>query len=147
MENRQHGDGPAEIVGHQHEAAGRNDAHERWPRAAGGHGVEQLEFPVCSIDREYTDRAFLVFPHPIRFIGGIKAGTRGIQSKTARARAHLVDSSRRHGPGLAIHQKDVNPATIAGREINLSRQHIAQRRAEGSDVGEKWLVGLSRLRL
>src|SRR5437588_87990 len=35
------------------------------------------------MDGEGTDRAFLVFAHPIRFIGGIQVGSGGIQSQTS----------------------------------------------------------------
>ena len=70
-----------------------------------------------------------------------------IQSQAARARAHLVDAGGRHRPGGAIHLKEVNAATIAGRQIHLGRQHIAERRTEGSDIGEEWSGGFVRLRL
>ena len=44
-------------------------------------------------------------------------------------------------------RKQVNPATIAGRQVHLGRQHVAERRTEGPDVGEEWPVGDRRLRL
>ena len=40
--NRQHRDGAAKIVGHQHEPSGRMDAHIGGTGAAGANGVEQL---------------------------------------------------------------------------------------------------------
>jgi len=83
--------------------------------SAGPNGVEQFQFPVGSIDGEGADRAVFVFAHPIRFIGGIQASSRSIQSQAARARAHFVDAGGRHRPGGAIHVKEVNAATIAGR--------------------------------
>ena len=146
-QNRQHRDGAAKIVGHQQEPSGRMDAHIGGTGAAGTNGVEQLQFPVRPIDGEGTDRAFLVFAHPIRLIGGIQAGSGGIQSQAARARAHLVDAGGRHRPGGAIHLKEVNAATIAGRQIHLRWQHIAERRTEGSDIGDEWPGGFARLRL
>jgi len=73
-------------------------------------------------------------------------GSLGIQSQTARAGAHLVDASGCHCPCGTIHLKNVNAATIAGRQINLGRQHISERRAEGSDIGEKWSGGFFGLK-
>ena len=145
--NRQHRDGAAKIVGHQHEPSGRMDAHISGTGTAGANGVEQRQFPVGSIDGEGADRAFLVVAHPIGFIGGIQAGSGGIQSQAARARAHLVDAGGRHRPGGAIHLEEVNAATIAGRQIHLRRQHIAERRTEGSDIGDERPGGFCRLRL
>src|SRR5713226_8556687 len=110
-------------------------------------GKLELLNTVRSIDGEGTDRAFLVFAHPIRFIGGIHPGSGGIQSQAARARAHRVDASGRHCPGGAIHLKEVNAAPITGRQIHLGWQHIAERRTEGSDIGEEWSGCFSRLRL
>ena len=57
-----------------------------------------------------------------------------------------MDAGGRHRPGGAIHLKEVNAAAIAGRQIHLGRQHIAERRAEGSDIGEERFGGFSRLR-
>ena len=113
--NRQHRDGAARIVGHEQEPPGWMDAHIGGTSAAGTNGVEQLQSPVGAIDGEGADRAFLVFAHPIRFIGGIQARSGGIQSQATRARAHFVNASGRHGAGGAIHLKEVNAATIAGR--------------------------------
>jgi len=47
----------------------------------------------------------------------------------------------------AIHLKEVNAAPIAGRQVHLGWQHIAERRTEGSDIGEKWSCGSFRLPL
>ena len=120
------------------------DAHIGGTGPAGTNRVEQLQFPVGPIDGEGADRAFLVFAHPIRFVGGIQAGSGGIQSQATRARAHLVDASGRHRSGGAIHLEEVNAATIAGRQIHLGRQHIAERRTERSDIGDQGPGGFSR---
>jgi hypothetical protein len=40
----------------------------------------------------------------------------------------------------------VNAATIAGRQIHLRGQHIAERRAEGSDIGDEGSGTASGLR-
>src|SRR5260370_15784323 len=58
-----------------------------------------------------------------------------------------MDASGRHRPGSAVHLKEVDATTIAGRQIHVGWQHMAERRTEGSDIGEEWPVGFSRLRL
>jgi hypothetical protein len=90
------------------------DAYIGRTSPAGTNGVEQLQFPVGSIDGEGTDRTFLSFAHPIRFIGGIQASSGRIQGQTAWARADFVDAGGCHLPGGAVHVKKVNAATIAG---------------------------------
>ena len=136
-QNRQHRDGAAEIVGHQQEPPGRMDAHIGRTGAAGRTVLSSVNCP-SAIDGEGADRAFLVLAHAVRLIGGIQAGSGGIQSQAARARAHLVDAGGRHRPGGAIHLKEVNAAAIAGRQIHLRRQHVAERRTEGADIGHEW---------
>ena len=103
--------------------------------------------PVCLIDGEGADRAFPVFPHAIRLIGGIKSGSGRIQSQAARACSHLVNAGGRHRPGGAIHLEKVYAATIAGRQIHLRWQHVAQRRTEGADIGNESPTDFIRLRL
>ena len=113
------------------------DAHIGRTGAAGADGVEQLQLPVGPIDGEGADRALLVVAHPIGLVGGIQAGSGGIEGQAARARAHLDDRRRRHRPGGAIHPEEVDAAAIAGRQIHLGRQHVAERRAEGADIGQQ----------
>ncbi len=146
-QNRQHRHGAAKVVGHQQELSGRMDAHIGRTGAAGANRVEQLQLPVRRTDCEGADRAFLVVTHPIRFIGGIQSGSRGIHSQAAGARAHLVDADGRHCPGGAIHLEQVYAATIAGRQIHLRWQHIAERRTERADIGNQWPTGFVRLSL
>ena len=95
------------------------------------------------MDGVCTHGAIFFFSHSIRFIGGIQSSSGGIQSQAARARAHFVDASRRHRPGSTIHVKEVNAPAISRWQIHLSRQHIAERRTEGSDIGEEWFGGCS----
>ena len=64
--------------------------------------------------------------------------------QAARARSHLVDAGGRHRPGGAIHPEEVDAATIAGRQIHLRRQHVAERRAEGADIGDERPAGFVR---
>ena len=47
----------------------------------------------------------------------------------------------------AINLKEVNAATIAGWRVHLGWQYIAERRTEGSDIGDKWPGGFARFRL
>ncbi len=123
------------------------DAHKRGTGTAGTDGVERLEFPVGAIDGESTDRAFFVFAHSIRFIGGIQAGSGGIQapgssgSFPSRGRRRASTSRWRDSP------ERVDAATIARRQIHLGWQHIAERRTEGTDIGEQRSVGFHRSRL
>ena len=140
-QNRQDRDGAAEIVGHQQEPSARMHADIGRAGAAGTNGVEQLQFPVVSIDGEGTDRAFFFVAHSIRLIGGIQARSGSIQGQAARARAHLKDAEGRHRAGGAVDLEDVDAATIAGRQIDLGWQHVAQRRTESSDVGDEWFGG------
>jgi pimeloyl-ACP methyl ester carboxylesterase len=146
-QNRQHRDGAPEIIGHQHEPSGGMDADKCGPGAPGTNGVERLQLPVRSIDGESTDRAFLVITHPIRLIGGVQAGSGGIQGQAARARPRLVDAGGRHRPGVAIHLKEMDAAAIAGGQVHLGPQHVAKRRAEGSHIGDEWSGRFSRMRL
>ena len=44
-------------------------------------------------------------------------------------------------------RKQVDAAAIAGRQIHLRRQHIAERRAEGADIGDERPGGFVRSRL
>ena len=122
-------------------------AHIGGPGPAGTDGVEQFQLPVSAVDREGADRAFVAFAHPVRLVGGIQAGPGGIQSQATRTRPQLIDAARRQGPGGAIHLKQVNAASISGRQIHLRRQHVAERRAERAHVGHERPLGLGRLRL
>ena len=94
--------------------------------------LSERQMPVRPIDGEGADRAFLVVAHPIGLVGGIQPGPGGIQGQAARARPHLVNAGGRHRPGGAIHLEQVDAATIAGRQIHLRRQHVAERRTEGA---------------
>ena len=122
-------------------------AHIGGPGAAGRDGVEQSQLPVGAVDREGADRAFLAFAHPVGFVGGIQAGPGGVQRQAARAGPQLVDAARRQGAGGAIHCKQVNAASVSGRQIHLRRQHVAERRAERAHVGHQGVSRLGRLRL
>ena len=53
----------------------------------------------------------------------------------------------RHRPGGAVHPEDVDAAAVARRQIHLGRQHVAERGAEGSDVGEQRPGAIVRLPL
>ena len=121
-------------------------AHIGGTGAAGTNGVEQRQVPVSPMDGKCADRAFLVVAHPIRLIGGIQAGSSGIQSQAAGAGAHLDDRRRRHRPRGTIHLKEVNAATIAGWQIHLGWQDIAERRTKGPDIGDERLGGFARIR-
>ncbi len=109
--------------------------------------LSSFSFPSARSMAKALTVPSLSFAHPIRLVGGIQAGAGGVQGQAARARAHLVDAGGRHRPGGAIHPEEVNAATVAGRQIHLGRQHVAERRTEGADVGEERLVGFLRLRL
>ena len=76
-------------------------------------------------------------PDPVGLVGGIQAGSGGVQRQATRARAHLVDAGGRHRPGGAIHLEEVDAAAIAGRQVHLRRQHVAERGAEGADIGQQ----------
>ena len=145
-QDRQHRHGAAEIVGHQHEPSRRMDAHISRAGAAGADGVEQRQMPVGPIDGEGADRAFLVVAHPVGLVGGIQAGPGGIQGQAARAGPHLVDAGGRHRPGGAIHPEEVDAAAVAGRQVHLRRQHVAERGAEGADIGDERPGGFVRSR-
>ena len=108
--------------------------------------LSNVKLPVCPIDGEGADRAFLVVTHPIGLIGGIQSGSGGIQDQAARACSHLVNAGGRHRPGGAIHLEQVYAATIAGRQIHLRWQHITERRTEGADIRDEWPAGFLRSR-
>ena len=114
--------------------------------AAGPHGVEQFQFSVGPTDGKRADGALLVVASPIGFVGGIKAGTRGIERQATRARAHLDDAHGRHRAGGAIDLEEMDAAAVAGRQIHLGRQRVAKRSAEGPDIGDKRPGGLARSR-
>jgi hypothetical protein len=57
-----------------------------------------------------------------------------VDRQATRARSHLVNGDGRHRTGFAIHPKQMNAAAIAWRQIDLSRQHVVERRAEGADI-------------
>ena len=120
------------------------EAHVGRAGAAGADGVEQLQRPVGPVDGEGADRALLVVAHPVGLVGGVQAGAGGVQGQAARAGAHLVDAGRRHRPGGAIHPEEVDAAAVAGRQVHLGRQHVAERGAEGADVGEERPGGFAR---
>ena len=122
------------------------DAHKCRPGAAGADGVERFEFPVRPIDGEGSDRAFFVFAHPIRFIRGIEVGSGGIKHQATRARAHFVDAGGGQGPGAAIRLEEVNAAAISRGQVHLGWQHVAERRTEGTDIGEQRCIGFCRTR-
>ncbi len=144
--DRQHRHGAAEVVGHQHEPSGRMDAHIGRTGAAGANGIEQRQLPVGRIDGEGADRSLLVVADPIGLIGGIEPGSVGIPDQAARAGSHLVNAGGRHRPGGAIHPEEVDATTVAGREIHLRRQDIAERRAEGADIRHERPPGFVRSR-
>jgi hypothetical protein len=120
------------------------DAYVRGPCPAGTNGVEQLQFPVGSIDGESADHAFLGLAHAIRFIGGIETRSGGVQSQTTRARAHLVDAGGRQRSGGAIHLKEVDAATVAGRQVHLGWQDVAKGRTKRADIGDERSGGFFR---
>ena len=93
--------------------------------------IWQILYPIILVSFGF------VFAHPIRLVGGIQARSGGIQGEATRACAHLVDASGRHRPGGAVYLKEVNAATVTGRQIHLGWQHIAQRRTECSDIGDE----------
>jgi hypothetical protein len=105
FKDRQHRDGPPEVVGHQDEPPGRVDAHVCGAGTAREGGVEGLQFPGGEIDGERTDRTFLLVAHLVRLIGRIQARARGVEHHATRARAHLVDIGGRHRSGITIHVK------------------------------------------
>ena len=92
-QDRQHRHRAAEVVGHQQVTSAGMHADISRAGAAGAHGVEQLQSSVGPIDGKGADGALLVVAHPIGLIGGIEAGSRGIQGQAARARAHLDDAA------------------------------------------------------
>ena len=136
-QDRQHRDGAAEVVGDQHETSRRVDADVGRAGAAGADGVQQLQLPVRPIDREGADRPFLLLADPVGLVRGVQAGAGGVQRQAARARSQLMDAGRRQRPGGAVHVEEVNAAAVAGRQVHLRRQHVAERRAEGADVGHE----------
>src|SRR5262249_9220690 len=115
IQDRQYRDGTPEVVGHQDEAPGRVDAHEGGAGTAGPGGVERLQFPGGRIAGERADGAFLLVAHPVRLVGRVQAGSRGVKYQATRAYTHLVDAGSRHRPGVAIDLKDVDAAPVAGR--------------------------------
>ena len=121
------------------------DAHIGRAGSAGADRVQQRQMPVCPIDGEGADRAFLVLPHAIRLIGGIQSGSGRIRSQAAWACTHFVNTDGRHRPRDAIHLKKVYAATIAGRQIHLRWQHIAKWRTEGAHIGNEWTAGFIRV--
>lgn len=121
-------------------------AHVCRPGAAGTDAIEQSQLPVSPVDSEGADRAFVAFAHPVRLVGGIQAGPCGIQSQAARTRTQLADTARCQAPGGAIHLKQVNAASISGRQIHLRRRHVAQWRTECAHIGHKRPPGFGRRR-
>ena len=69
---------------------------------------------------------------------------RGVQGEATRAGAHLVDADRRHRAGRAVDLEDVNAAAVAGRQIDLGRQNVVERRTEGADVGDERFGSFNR---
>ena len=59
----------------------------------------------------------------------------------------VVDAGGRHRPSGAIHLEEVDAATVAGRQIHLRRQHIAERRTEGAHIGDERPRGFAPLRV
>ena len=55
-----------------------------------------------------------------------------------------MDAGGRQRPGGAIHLEEVDAAAVAGRQVHLRRQHVAERRAEGADIGEERPGGLGQ---
>ncbi len=123
------------------------DAHVSRTGTAGPDGIEQRQTPVRPIDGEGADRALLVGTHPIGLIGGIQPGPGAIQGQATRAGPHLVDAGGRHGPGGTIHPEKVDASAVAGRQVHLRRQHVAERRAERADISNQRPNGFVRWRL
>ncbi len=137
FEDWQHRDRSPEIVGDQHEPPGWVEAHEGGAGSAGSDGVEQFEFPVRSVDGEGADGTLLRFAEAIRFVGGIEARAGSVQSQATWARAHRVDTGGRHHPVSAVHPEEVDAPAVAGRQVHLGRQHVAERGTEGPDIGDE----------
>ena len=140
-QNRKHRHGPAEIIGHQQESSGRVNAHIGGAGAARRTVLSSLNCPSARLMANALAVPSSAFTRPVRLIRRIQAGPRGIQSQATRARPQLVDAARCQGPGGAIHLKQVNAAAIAGRQIHLCRQHIAERRTEGAHIGHERPLG------
>ena len=146
-QHRNHRDGPAEVVGHQQVSPAGMHADVCRPGAAGTHRVEQLQASVGTVDGEGADAALIVVPDAIGLVGGVETRARRVEGEATRARAHLDDARRRHGPGGAIDPKKMDAAAVSGREIHLGRQRAAQRRAEGADIRDQGRRGAPPARL
>ena len=143
-ENRQHRHRAAEIIGHEHESPRRMNAQIRRPRAAGRNRAQRRELSVRAINGEGTRRALLHVARVIRLVSRIETSARGVHSQTARAAVHFMDARGRERAGSAINAKQMNPAAVPRGQIDLRREHIAQRRAERADIGDKRTGAISR---
>jgi hypothetical protein len=142
----QHRNGTSEIVRDQQEPAGRMEADVRGTGAAGRHGVEQIQLSVGAIDGERADRALLLVADAVGLVGGIEARAGGIHRQAARARTHLDDAGGSHRSRRTVHAEDVDAAAVAGRQVHLGLQHVAERRAERPHVGDEGRTGVARVR-
>ncbi len=133
----EHSHGTAEVVGDEQVVSARVHADIGRPGAARTHGVQQLQLSVGPIDGERGDAALLVVADPIGLVRGIEAGAVAAEGEATRARADLDCAEGRHRSSGAIDPKEMNATAIPRRQIDLRRERVAKRGAEGPDIADQ----------
>lgn len=121
------------------------DAQISGPRAAGAHGVEQRQLSVGAIHGKCADGSGVIFPLLFRLIGRIQAGSCGVEHQAIRACGLFKYSAWRQRPRGAIHLKEMNAASVAGRQIHLTRADNGERGAKRADVSHERPLRSGRL--
>ena len=89
--------------------------------------LSNVKFPVRPIDGEGADRPFLVVAHAGRLIGGIETGSGRHSEPGSSGLCPSRGCRRAPSPAGAIDPEKVYAPAIAGGQIHLRRQHVAER--------------------
>src|SRR5262249_7257612 len=119
---------PTEVIRHKDESTRRANADEGWTGPAGTDRVEQLERTVIRVDGNRAAGCSVALADAIGRVGGVRAWPGGFDGEATRARANLMAPTRRQRAIGSIHLEDMNAAAVPGREIDLRRQRVTERR-------------------
>ena len=144
---RQHGHGPARVVGHQHVLARGVNAEMRGAGAFGADRIDQRQMSVGAVDRvcaHGTGVGALVRRGLVR---RVKPGARRVQRKPGRVCIIGEHLALDQGPAGGVHFKQVNASPIALASFRSLRRAIRPHIGEkGPARGHRRLLGSGRQR-
>ena len=136
--NGQTSDRTSEVIRHKEKPAARMQTDIRRSGSSGRNATKLFESTRLSIDREGTHGTARLLLPPIGFIGTVEEPPGSIGGQTTRARPRSKFTRRRQPSAVPINVKQMDPATVSRREIDLGRWDISQRRAERTDICHEW---------